>query len=182
MPNDWQRAVLRFWFGELTSDDWFTSKEETDEAIRQRFRALHDEMRIAIPAEAFLDPHAALAAVIVLDQFSRNMFRGTADAFATDRLAVAIARNALDSGFDAALPEEQRHFLYMPFMHSESLDDQNRCVALFEKLEGDDVKYAVEHRDIVARFGRFPHRNRALGRETTEEERAFLAGHEGFGQ
>jgi uncharacterized protein (DUF924 family) len=178
----WQQEILQFWFGELTSDDWFEVRKETDDLIRNRFASLHEELRSAIPAEAFLEPDAALAAVIVFDQFSRNMFRGAADAFATDRLAVAVAANALANKFDERLPPERKHFLYMPFLHSEALDDQKRCVALFEALGGDSVKYAIEHRDIIERFGRFPHRNRALGRETTEEERAFLASHKGFGQ
>ncbi len=178
----WQQEVLQFWFGELTSDDWFKVRKETDDLIRNRFADLHAELRSAVPAEAFLEPDAALAAVIVFDQFSRNMFRGTADAFATDRLSVAVAANALANKFDERLPQERKHFLYMPFMHSEVLADQKRCVALFEALGGDAVKYAIEHRDIIERFGRFPHRNRALRRETTDEERAFLAGHKGFGQ
>jgi uncharacterized protein (DUF924 family) len=178
----WQREVLQFWFDELTSDDWFKVGKETDDLIRNRFAGLHAELRGAIPTEAFLEPDAALAAVIIFDQFSRNMFRGTADAFATDRLAVAVAANALANKFDERLPQERKHFLYMPFMHSEVLADQKRCVALFEALGGDGVKYAIEHRDIIERFGRFPHRNPALGRETTDEERAFLADHKGFGQ
>jgi uncharacterized protein (DUF924 family) len=178
----WQQEVLRFWFGELTSDDWFAVKKETDDTIRDRFEPLHKDLRTAIPTEAFLEPEAALAAVIVFDQFSRNMFRGTAEAFASDRLAIAVAANALANKFDTRLAEKQKPFLYMPFMHSEVLADQKRCVALFEALGGDSVKYAIEHRDIIQRFGRFPHRNPALGRETTEEEREFLASHQGFGQ
>ena len=178
----WQAEVIRFWFGELTSEDWFASRKETDDAIRRRFSTLHGSLRSAIPSETFLEPEAALAAVIVFDQFSRNIFRGTAEAFACDRLAIAVAANALANGFDKSVGDPQKHFLYMPFMHSEVLADQQRCVALFEALGSDSVKYAIEHRDIVERFGRFPHRNRALGRETTEQERAFLTDHKGFGQ
>jgi uncharacterized protein (DUF924 family) len=180
--REWQKDVLRFWFEELTADDWFAVRKDLDDMIRKRFEALHKDLSVAIPTEAFLEPDSALAATIVFDQFSRNIFRGTAKAFASDRLAVAVAANALASKFDTQLPVERKHFLYMPFMHSENLADQKRCVALFEALGGDGVKYAVEHRDIIERFGRFPHRNRVLGRETTEEERAFLADHEGFGQ
>ena len=178
----WPTEVLRFWFGEMERDDWFTARKETDEAIRNRFAALHADICSAIPSEAFLEPEAALAAVIVFDQFSRNLFRGTADAFASDRLARAVAANALDNGLDRQLTDQQKLFLYMPFMHSEALSDQDRCVALFEALGGDNTKYAIEHRDIIERFGRFPHRNHVLGRQTTEDERAFLAGHKGFGQ
>lgn len=179
--DGWARDVLAFWFAELQSDDWFTRKDATDAAIRQRFLGLWQAMRTAIPTEALLDRDAALAATIVLDQFPRNMFRGTADAFATDPLALAVTRQALHCGFDRDLPQERRNFLYMPFMHSEALDDQERCVALFGP-DHKDVKYAIEHRDIIARFGRFPHRNRALGRVSSRDELAFLSGHEGFGQ
>jgi uncharacterized protein (DUF924 family) len=178
----WQTEVLRFWFGEMDSEGWFMARKDTDEAIRSRFAALHADIRSTIPSEAFFEPEAALAAVIVFDQFSRNLYRGTADAFASDRLARAIAANALDNGLDRPLTDQKKLFLYMPFMHSEALSDQDRCVALFEALGGDQTKYAIEHRDIIARFGRFPHRNQVLGRPTTEDERAFLAGHKGFGQ
>jgi len=179
--NGWADDVLRFWFEELKPDDWFTRKDETDETIRRRFLDLWRELRIAIPAAAVLERDAALAATITFDQFPRNMFRGTAEAFATDPLALAVARNAIQDGFDKDMPQERKHFLYMPFMHSEALDDQERCIALFGPETG-HAKYAVGHRDIIARFGRFPHRNRALGRESSEEELAFLSGHKGFGQ
>jgi uncharacterized protein (DUF924 family) len=182
MHEEWWRDVLRFWFKELGSDGWFERKDETDEMIRLRFLDLHRRMSQAIPTEAFLDREAALAAIIVFDQFPRNVFRGTAEAFATDRLAIAVARNALENGFDRSLAEEQRLFLYMPFMHSEALADQERCVDLFKTLSGDVLKHAIEHRDIIAKFGRFPHRNSVLRRETTDEESSFLAGHKGFGQ
>ena len=182
VARGWQTEVLQFWFNELNSEDWFITRQETDEAIRNRCGTLHADIRSAIPSEAFLKSEAALAAVTVFDQFSRNLFRGTADAFASDRLAIAVAANVLDSGLDKQLTDQQKLFLYMPFMHSEALTDQHRCVALFEALGGDDTKHAIEHRDIIERFGRFPHRNRALGRQTTEDERAFLTGHKGFGQ
>lgn len=181
IQDGWSRDVLAFWFGELQPEDWFTRKDATDEAVKRRFLGLWQAMRVAIPAEALLERDAALAATIVFDQFPRNMFRGTADAFATDALALAVARHALHRGFDREMPQERRNFLYMPFMHSEALDDQEHCVVLFGP-DHEDAKYAVEHRDIVARFGRFPHRNRALGRTSTASELAFLSGHEGFGQ
>ena len=182
MAADWVGNVLDFWFAELTAEDWFTRKDTTDEAIRQRFGALWEEFQAAVPAAAFRDPDAALAATIALDQFPRNMFRGTAKAFSSDALALAVAGHALHQGFEKGLKEERLPFLFMPFMHSEALADQERCVALFGGPDDEKAKYAVEHRDIIARFGRFPHRNRALGRENTEEERAFLGNHEGFGQ
>lgn len=183
VEQSWVNNVLGYWFGQLTYDDWFTRKDQTDKAITERFLSLYRSIANAVPKEAYGEPRAALAAIIVLDQFPRNMFRGKAEAFATDDLALELARNALDHQFDAALEESMRHFLYMPFMHSEVLADQERCVSLFKSLgNGENVKYAVEHRDIIARFGRFPHRNRALGRESTPKEKAFLSKHEGFGQ
>jgi uncharacterized protein (DUF924 family) len=179
--DDWAEGVLRFWFDEVGPTRWFERDDETDDTIRRRFQELWRSLQSCVPAEALLRPSAALAAIITFDQFPRNMFRGTADAFATDPLALAIARNALASGFDGTVPQEHRPFFYMPFMHSETLEDQERCVELFSGHE-EQVRYAIEHRDIIAKYGRFPHRNRALGRESSQDELAFLSEHQGFGQ
>jgi uncharacterized protein (DUF924 family) len=125
-----------------------------------------------LPAESFLDaPDDALAAVILFDQFPRNMFRGHADQFSTDPLALAIARSAVDLALDTPLEPQERGFLYMPFQHSEALEDQKRSVLLFTRL-GDDnqLRYAKLHHDVIERFGRFPHRNRMLGREPRPDE------------
>ena len=132
---------------------------------------------------AWSHPQTALAAIIVLDQFPRNMFRGTPRAFAADAQALALSRHAVDQKFDSAFPPERKQFLYMPLMHSEALADQERSVALFEAL-GDEnsLRFAREHRDIVARFGRIPHRNKVLSRMSSQAEEAFLAAHEGYGQ
>jgi uncharacterized protein (DUF924 family) len=181
--NGWHEKVLDFWFGELTDKDWFAGGEELDAKIRDRFVALHEELSKGAPAEAKTDPDAALAAVIVYDQFSRNMYRKKPEAFSTDALALEVARHAIDQGFDRELDDRRRWFLYMPFQHSEVLADQERSVDFFKQIGNEEaIKYAVEHRDIIARFGRFPHRNRALGRESTPDEIAFLEGHKGFGQ
>jgi uncharacterized protein (DUF924 family) len=182
MPNDWADDVLRFWFDELKPDDWFERKDATDEAIRRRFLELHERLKAAVPSTDFDNPEDALAAILVFDQFPRNMFRGQARAFATDDIAAAIARRSVERGFDTAVPDARRLFFYMPLMHAENLADQEHCVSLISALPGDLVKYAREHCDIVARFGRFPHRNRALGRENTPAEQAFLSEHKGFGQ
>jgi uncharacterized protein (DUF924 family) len=182
IEKDWAKKVLSFWFEELKPEDWFQRKDATDAAIRSRFADLHRSLFQAAPSMPFDDADTALAAILVFDQFSRNMFRGEARAFATDDLALLIARRAVERGFDSEAPAERRRFFYMPFMHSENAADQERCVALFSALPGDTVKYAREHRDIVARFGRFPHRNRVLGREDTPAEHAFLSEHKGFGQ
>lgn len=179
----WHDDLLRYWFKELTPEDWYTAKAETDAAIRDRFLPLYNKMFAAPPEEARSDPDAALAAVILFDQFPRNMFRGQAMAFASDDLAIDLARNALDKGFDEGLSSKRKQFLYMPLMHSEVLADQERCVSLFKTLgNGEGLRYAIEHRDIIARFGRFPHRNRVLGRDSTEDERRFLQEHAGYGQ
>jgi uncharacterized protein (DUF924 family) len=183
MQENWAEDILTFWFGELSAEDWFNRNDQTDAAIKERFEPLYREIRAGVPAAAYAQPRAALAAIIVLDQFPRNMFRGAAEAFATDDLAIDIARRALANKLDEALDEEQKQFLYMPFMHSEILADQERSVVLFRDQDaGENEKYAVEHRDIVAKFGRFPHRNKVLGRESTPAERIFLLNHEGFGQ
>lgn len=180
---EWQDEVLDFWFGELAQEERFGGAAEVDAKIRDRFGALYDTLSKTCPPEAMTDARTALATVIVYDQFPRNMFRRRPEAFATDALAVQVARNALDKGFEAELGPEERAFLYMPFMHSEVLADQERCVDLFKSTGNEEaLKYAIEHRDIIARFGRFPHRNRALGRASTGDEAEFLKTHDGYGQ
>lgn len=153
---------------------WFSKDDAFDAELRARFGDLH--LRAA---RRELDGWArtaqgALALVLLLDQFPRNAFRGTAHMYATDPLARRFARLALEAGFDGAVAAELRPFLYLPFMHSEDAADQERSVALNRSLGDDSEKYALGHRDIVRRFGRFPHRNALLGRESTPEERAFL--------
>ncbi|RIK85699.1 MAG: DUF924 domain-containing protein [Hyphomicrobiales bacterium] len=179
----WVDAVLDFWFGKLTYEDWFSGGPELDEAVRARFLPLYEALKAGFDEKAVGDARTALAAILVFDQFPRNIFRGEAAAFATDDLAAGIARLAVERGWDEEAEPARRPFYYMPFMHSEILADQERCVDLFRGIgEGDGLKYAVEHRDIVARFGRFPHRNRALGRPSTPAELEFMKEHAGYGQ
>jgi uncharacterized protein (DUF924 family) len=189
MPDEIPAAaadVLSFWFGAEGDPDfgkpraeWFRRDTAFDAAIGARFGRLHAELAGG-GARSWLDgARPALAYVIVLDQFSRNLYRDDPRAFASDPLALQAASDALSKGFDRELTLLERPFLYMPFMHSEALGDQDRCVSLFEALTLEDpssenLSYALRHREIVARFGRFPHRNRVLGRETTPEEAAFL--------
>ncbi|MHB2266242.1 DUF924 family protein [Aliihoeflea sp. PC F10.4] len=183
MKDGWQDNVLNFWFGELTREDWFGGGPELDEKIRARFADLYEELRVGFDQRSIDDARTALAAIIVFDQFPRNMFRGSAAAFGTDNVAIEIARNAVEQQYDHGLTAEEKQFLYMPFMHSEITADQERCVDLFRSLNDEDgLKYAIEHRDIVQEFGRFPHRNKPLGRETTEAEEKFIEGHAGYGQ
>jgi len=170
VSGDWRADVLRFWFG-LEPEQWWNGGPELDERIRRQFLKLWEEKR-QLPVDLFLDdPVTAVAGVILFDQFPRNMFRGAADAYSTDPLALGIAKQAVARGLDKRLAPDERKFLYMPFQHSEKLDDQNRAVLLFTEL-GDDhqLGYARHHRDIIAKFGRFPHRNAILGRASRPDE------------
>lgn len=180
---DWVDTVISFWFDELSQKDWFVSSKKTDATITERFGGLYRQLVAGIPAQAAQDAETALATVIVLDQFPRNMFRGSGEAFASDHLARKVASMAIDNQIDKQLNGSRLQFLYMPLMHSEELADHERCIALFEAADDQDtLKHALEHCDIIKRFGRFPHRNRVLGRESTPEEASFLAKHSGFGQ
>ena len=170
MSRDWRADVLKFWFG-LDPAMWWSTDPALDHQIRERFLKPWAEKR-QLPIDSFLgDSLTALAAVILFDQFPRNMLRGHADQFATDHLALAIARMAVDRGFDAELQPRERGFLYMPFQHSENLADQNRSLLLFTQLGvPHQLGYARKHHDIIARFGRFPHRNAMLGRTPRADE------------
>jgi uncharacterized protein (DUF924 family) len=164
LSDDWRGNVLKFWFG-LDDRQWWNGGDDLDRRIRDDFLDLWCDKR-QLPVDAFLDdPLTALAAVILFDQFPRNMFRGQADQFSTDHIALAIAKAAIDKGFDDQLPPRERAFLYMPFEHSENLPDQNRALLLFTALgDSEQLRFAKKHHDIIARFGRFPHRNAMLGR------------------
>lgn len=170
MTSDWRGDVLRFWFG-LDSKQHWTADPALDLRIRQGFAKQWAELR-KLPSSSFLDdPLTALATVILFDQFPRNMHRGHAEQFATDPLALAVAKGAVERHFHDQLEPAERGFLYMPFQHSELLDDQNRSMLLFTGLGDDEqLNYARKHRDIIARFGRFPHRNAMLGRSQRPDE------------
>lgn len=183
MDRQWVDDVLNFWFKELTAQDWYAGGAELDDKIRSRFQETYERVKTDFDIESADDPRTALAAIILFDQMPRNMFRKTAAAFGTDDLAIAIARRAVDQGLDNDMKPEEKQFLYMPFMHSEVSADQERCVDLIRMLGSEEgLKYAIEHRDIVAAYGRFPHRNRVLGRESTPAEVEFLKSHDGYGQ
>ena len=180
MASDWIDEVLRFWFDELNADAWFRKDERVDALMLERFAAIHARVS-AMQPEDLANPDACLAAVIVLDQFSRNMFRGSPGAFASDTLALSIARRALEAGFDRDMDKNHRLFLYMPFQHSENLLMQQRCVELFAALNDSELLgYAHGHKEIIDRFGRFPHRNAILGRASSSEELEFMKTHRGF--
>jgi uncharacterized protein (DUF924 family) len=173
--------VLRFWFKETPEAKRFARDPALDAAIRARFAILHAHL-VATRAEAWRDTaKAMLAAVIVLDQFSRNMFRKDGRAFAQDALALELANEAITQGFDDDLTPVERHFLYMPFMHSERLEDVERSIALIAEVNAEAAEFGRRHRDVIARFGRYPGRNALLKRPSTPEEIAFLNEHpDGF--
>jgi uncharacterized protein (DUF924 family) len=175
-PTAWAAEILQFWFNETTPQAWFTEDVAFDRRLRERFLERHEHVA-GLPVTACLgDAFSALAAVIALDQFPRNMFRGTARAFATDAQAREIAERAIAAGLDAGLSKDERMFLYLPFEHAEDAQAQDRCVTLMATLQDPElVRWAVAHKQVIDRFGRFPHRNAALGRTSTPQEIAFLA-------
>jgi uncharacterized protein (DUF924 family) len=180
MQSEWVSQVIRYWFEELRPEAWFRTDARVDAAIRERFASLHDEVAQLRP-EQLATPLECLAAVIVLDQFSRNMFRGSPRSFASDPLALSISQHAIAAGLDLQLDRRQRWFLYMPFQHCEDRAVQARSVELFTQLgDRENLGYARRHQEIIDRFGRFPHRNAVLGRESTPEEAEFVATHRGF--
>lgn len=188
--------VLDYWIGEARDDPaeagsrqklWFGKSAQADREIAARFIDTLASLASGLAHDwAARGPRARLAAIIALDQFSRNIFRDQAGAFENDPLALALAKRGIDAGEDVGLAEAERIFFYLPLEHSESLDDQETSVRLFERLVDDarpefadlasaTLDYAIAHRDVIARFGRFPHRNGVLGRTNTPEEDAYLA-------
>jgi uncharacterized protein (DUF924 family) len=166
--------VLRFWC-DAGPDRWFTKTDAFDAAIREQFLATYEAAATGALSDWEGMADGALALVIVLDQFARNMFRNDARAFAADPMARAVADRAIARGHDREIAPRERQFFYLPFEHCETLANQRRCVALFRALgDADMIKWAELHADIIRRFGRFPHRNAILGRATTPAEQAFL--------
>ncbi|GLV28708.1 hypothetical protein TomTYG75_12300 [Sphingobium sp. TomTYG75] len=169
---DWAAALLDFWFNQVGEEGWRKHDPKLDQQCATRFCELWEEKR-KLAAETFLDrADDALAAVLLFDQLPRNMFRGTAEAFKTDELARSVARGAIAHGYDIQIGGAGRRFFYMPFQHSEDIDDQNLSLSLFEAAgDAQSLEYARQHHDVIARFGRFPHRNAAIGRPTLPEEK-----------
>lgn len=178
MPDTYSE-LLDFWFSETMKPRWFASTPELDQSMRERYEALWQYARDG-GLNAWADtPDGALALVIALDQLPLNMFRGQPESFSTEQQAVLVARKAIEAGLDQQLPSDRRMFLYMPFMHSENLADQERAVVLFGAA-GLPTHWAEHHREIVRRFGRFPHRNAILGRASTPDELGYLASPQAF--
>ncbi|SLN44679.1 hypothetical protein AQS8620_01807 [Aquimixticola soesokkakensis] len=172
--------ILAFWLDEIAPESWYKGTPELDAEIRARF--MDDYARTVEGANSLLLTYAsgALAYIILLDQFPRNMFRGEAGSFRTDRIALTAAKAAIEKGWDMKIDAPARQFFYLPLMHSENLTDQDRCVRLIAsrmpaEKDGANLRHAQAHREIIRRFGRFPHRNAALGRDSTPAEVAFLA-------
>ena len=168
-------AVLDFWFSQRVKSLWFKKSESFDREIKEHFEPMYRQAK-----QGELDrwqelPHSTLALIILLDQFPRNMYRQSPQAFATDDQAVALTKYAIANNYQQSLTTEQQTFLYMPLMHSEQKADQSLCVELFTKLGlEDNLKFARKHQEIINRFNRFPHRNQILGRKSTATEQEFL--------
>jgi uncharacterized protein (DUF924 family) len=170
----WVGEVISFWFDELTEADWFARSKDLDDQIRARFLALHERLATH-DGLGVTEPRPILAVVIVLDQFSRNLFRGSPRAYSADSIARRLAGNAIEQGFDVAMKREERLFLYLPFEHSEDPRDQALSFDLVTQLGREDwTHFAAAHKAIIDRFGRFPHRNAVLNRRSTADELAFL--------
>ncbi|MCB0308735.1 MAG: DUF924 domain-containing protein [Bdellovibrionales bacterium] len=188
------KDVLEFWFGQLDENHfsepelrktWWESNLKFDNQVRLRFFSTHQAITESFPQDWLENPKGQLAYIIVLDQFSRNMYRGTPNMYSFDSLALSQAKRSIQKGVDVHFKGDPRSFFYLPFMHSEELSDQEKCVELFknflDELQGssreymqENYKFAIMHRDIVKRFGRFPHRNKILGRPSTPDEEHFL--------
>ena len=169
-PSD----VVEFWI-EAGPRRWFSKNDRFDDKISERFGPLHHSAARREVDDWAGEPGGALALLLLLDQFPRNMYRGSGHAFATDPLARHFARAAVAAGFDRAVDPALRIFFYLPFMHSEALADQDISVTRGQPASESDLRWAALHRDIIVRFGRFPHRNAELGRRSTPEEAAFLS-------
>ena len=173
--------ILEFWFSEESRKRWFDSSREYDALVKDRFEAAWQQARNGELADWEETAAGAVALVILLDQLPLNMFRDRPESFSTEAQSREVARRAIGNGFDIELADEYMAFLYLPFMHSESLADQDRSVMLFETAGlKNNLKWARSHCEIVRRFGRFPHRNKILGRESTPEEVEWLDSPEGF--
>lgn len=174
--HDWARRVQEFWFKECGPKDWFKKSDALDAEIQDRFGSLHAQLSHKAPDDFLSSPEDAFAAIILFDQLSRNLFRGDPRSFASDALALRIARGIIAMGWDKDIAHSRRVFVYLPFEHSEELKDQDTSVELIEALGDEEfTRYAKAHRDVIKRFGRFPHRNAILGRSSTRAEEAYLS-------
>jgi len=172
--------IIKFWFVEHDKEDWYGSTNKFDELVHGKFFELHKQIAAGEKSTWRKSAEGRLAEIIVLDQFSRQFFRGKAQAFAYDNMALVLAQELVASGGDKTLTLEQRGFAYMPYMHSESLKIHDEAVRLFGSLNNKDtLAFEISHRDIIAKFGRYPKRNEALGRVSTKEEGEYISSRDG---
>ncbi|MFN3700267.1 MAG: DUF924 family protein [Alphaproteobacteria bacterium] len=175
--KDTKSAIIHFWFEETAPQQWFQVNPDFDDIIKQRYSDIYELAASGACSDWKIDANGCLALCLVLDQFPRNMFRGQGKAFATDKDALLVSKHAIHRGFDQIMSPLKRRFIYLPFMHSENSNDQKRSVELFASMQVDDpmgYEHALRHAREIERFGRFPYRNKALGRENTPEEDAYL--------
>lgn len=172
--------IITFWFEDHGPKDWWQSNPDFDQEIIEKFSTLHKAASAGELYQWRNTPEGRLAEIIILDQFSRQIYRGSGQAFAQDAMALALAQEAVAQGFDQKLDTVKRPFLYMPYMHSESLLIHEQSIALFSSINGaDNIDFAIGHQDVIKRFGRYPTRNKALARVDTQEEAQYLAEHTG---
>ena len=173
--------IIRFWFSERVAKLWFNSTEEFDNELRQKYETVYNDAVVGKYDGWMQSPEGALALIILFDQLPLNIYRGNKQSFATESRARDVARYALSHSFDRSLTDSQKAFMYMPFMHSENMEDQDLSIELFEGADlKNNIKFAHHHRSIIERFGRFPHRNRILDRESTDAELEYLQSKEAF--
>lgn len=177
--NEQIDSVLAFWIDEVGPQGWYAQDDGIDARCASDFCALHELAAARSLGGWMARPRGALALIILLDQFSRNIFRGTGRAFASDRYCVSLAKGAVERRHDLAIPEPQRQFFYLPLMHSETLSDQEQCLRMFllrcPETGHENAEHAIKHREVIRRFGRFPSRNAALGRTDSDAELAYRA-------
>lgn len=176
--RDTKQEIVHFWFEETEPRQWYQKSDDFDSEIKDRFLTTYEMARDGLCDSWNQDTEGCLALCVLLDQFPRNMFRGSPEAFATDPKALLIARHAVSKGFDQILSVQRRTFIYLPFEHSEDMNDQKKAVELFEAVKEENplgYEYALKHLEVIEKFGRFPHRNAVLGRENTPEEEEYLA-------
>ena len=173
--------ILNFWFSEIEEKKWWVKEPAFDALLRRRFGAVHQQACAGELAAWRKDWRGYLAEIIIIDQFSRNIYRDSAEAFVYDSIALTLAQEAVRQGYDKMVPKDMLQFLYMPYMHSESVVIHQAALKLFTQadLEG-NIKFEIAHKAIIDRFGRYPHRNAALGRKSTPEELEFMKEHSGF--
>jgi len=173
--------IIEYWYSDRIKSQWFKSSKELDEEIKSHYENVWEEAVQGKHTNWSESADGCLALAIIFDQFPLNMFRGNMKSFSSEGLAIKVAKIAIDKGFDQFIAKEKVAFLYMPLMHSENIDDQNFCVKLFEQANLlDNLRFAKHHRDIILKFGRFPHRNKILNRQSSEDELDYLNSEQAF--